>query len=93
MKIDSKHIYDLLLKGETVSEIRNKYCLSQKDWQRLTSRVEFTQLMFSPKLVPDLLKIKEIETDLFNLLEIDKPSLDVKKRINSLQIRYSTFTV
>ena len=93
MKPTSKDIYTMLVQGYLVSEIKRKYDLTELEWQRLTNRVEFIEMLHSPKIVPDLLKIKEIEETLFNLLDIKKPSQDVRRRISSLQTNYSRFLV
>jgi len=93
MTVTSKEIYSLLVEGYMPSEIKRKYNLTEIEWRRITARVEFVSLLFSPNVVPDLMKIKEIETALFNLLDISNPSQDVKRRIKSLQVRYSQFLV
>ena len=93
MTVTSKEIYSLLVQGYLVSEIRSKYRLTDVEYQKITARAEFVELILAPNQVSDLLKIKEIEENLFNLLSVKEPSRDVKKRISSLQVRYSQFLV
>lgn len=93
MIVTSKEIYSLLVQGYLVSEIRHKYKLTDIEYQKITARAEFVEIILAPNKISDLLKIKEIEENLFNLLAVKEPSINVKKRINSLQVRYSQFIV
>ena len=93
MIVTQGEIYSQLVQGFSASEIKLKYNLTDSDWVRITNKLEFADLLSSPQSKSELIKIKEIENDLFDLLEVKNPSKGVQRRINSLQVRYSQFLI
>lgn len=86
-------IYNLLCEGYMPREIKEKLLINQRDYDRITQMVEFTQLLYSCKNIPATLKIKEIEDNLFGLLQVKNRTLDQDKRIEVLTSRYASFLI
>jgi len=93
MKIspDITEIYILLLKGHTVTEIRTQYGISVADWELISSKSDFNDIIKSDDGISNKVKIKEIEDNLFALLSLPKKDHAVNRRIDALTTRYSSF--
>lgn len=83
--------FDWLLKGYTPQEIKKEMFLTETEWRSLCDSARFTTLLQSAKTIPNSIKIKEIEDNLFGLLSLPKKDYLINKRIEMLTHRYSTF--
>lgn len=83
--------FEYLLKGYTPQEIKNEMFLSEAQWKSISETARLATLLHSAKDVPNAIKIKEIEDNLFGLLYRSNRSDFVNERIEALQSRYSSF--
>mgnify|MGYP001199866248 FL=1 len=82
--------FDLLLKGLTPKEIKHEMFLTEDEWRYMCSSARFMALLHSSQSIPQKLKIKEIEENLFGLLSLPNRDYLTNKRIDALTHRYAT---
>lgn len=90
MMYTATEVYNQLLNGLTPSEIKRMFSMTDREWLKLMASTKFNELLHSSKTVPDSLKLREIEDNLFGLLEGPR-TIGVNKRIDALTKRYAKF--
>ena len=83
-------VYNQLLLGLMPSEIKSLYSMTDREWHNLMLTKKFYSLLHSSKTIPDALKLREIEDNLFGLLDGPRTP-DINQRIDALKTRYANF--
>ena len=87
----TQETFDLLLSGLTATEIKERLILSDRQWKAICEGAIFKELLHTKTFVSNAVKLKEIETNLFGLLDGGSRSAYVVRRIDALASRYITF--